>query len=386
MNINLIFPIATSDRNHAAAQLKALKAFVPYLEDRALILPTPSAMADPMLRPVIDELQSLFPIESCRVSVCQNDLMGGWPAGPNQHFRFAMETLDAMGWDDRDSIWMEADLIPICPNWIKLVKDDYHMASSPFRGMLEKTRLIDTDPVTKKSSPRYTGTVHLVGAGMYPKGYTRYQAPQHLGGSPMASFKNTSGNLPFDVRCEGQHVPATQSPLWLHRSRTVNWRRVNDMVFTCEDQSKDPFGLTYAGPISLAGIALVHGCKDGSLTEAILESVAVDPDLFSRMAEPVNSWTFISPKSLQGDLNLTLNQEKDRSEALLHEIETLKEDLKDRNDDLQAQLEINAQLRKDNDRLSQLNQSPPPSPQVVKASPNKKPVKKAMRKPSAIPA
>lgn len=288
----LLFPIASSDRTHAQAFLKLLQKFGPYPEDKALILPTPSAYYDPVLRPIVDGIQALFNHEQCRVELTGNDFGSTWPYAPGCHFKFGMEMIDQLGWNE-PSIWMEPDFMPIKPGWLKAVKDDYQMAATPFRGMLERTRYIDTtlqrqpDGTLKAigRSPRYDGTIHLVGAGIYPALYIQYLTPSKNGekGSPMASFRNPSNSIPFDVKCQDQHVPATQSPLMVHKPRTVNWKRISGNTFTCEDRAKDEFGLTYAGTVNLDGIYLVHGCKDDSLADAILQA---DPQLDLSFPEP----------------------------------------------------------------------------------------------------
>lgn len=279
--MTILFPLAQSDRNHAEAQLRLLQAFGPYLEDRAILLPTPSAYHDPMLRKVVDGVAALFSPENVKIEVCPNDFDGGWPFNPNCHFKFAMEVANITGWDNTPMIWMEPDLMPCTSNWLKLVKDDYKIGSTPFRGMLNQTRYEDTDPRTKVVTPRYDAPedMHFVGAGIYPMGYVRYSCPNPNGGqgSPMASYRNPSYTIPFDVRCKHQHKPATQSPLWLHRPRTINWRRVSVSKFSCEDQTKDRFGLTYAGECDLSGVALVHGPKDHSFAEAILGAGVKEP-------------------------------------------------------------------------------------------------------------
>jgi hypothetical protein len=281
--ITLLFPIAGSDRNHIRAQVDLLKAFGPYFEDRAVIMPTPTAMGDPVIRPCIDELSSLFAPENLRIEVTPNDFNAIWPYAPGSHFRFAMDTLDLMGWDNTPSLWMEPDLNPIKSGWLRAVSEDYLLGGTPFRGMIEKTRYEDTNPVTKEVQPRYDGTSHLVGAGMYPPGYVRFRSP--LNNSPMASYRNPSQAIPFDIKCQDQHRPASQSALWVHKPRTVNWRREGGL-FVCEDQKKDPFGLTYAGPVDLSGICLVHGCKDGSLARAILAPVAAPSVGYAPVASP----------------------------------------------------------------------------------------------------
>lgn len=262
----IVAPLALSDKPHAKAYLRAMRQFGPYLEERLLLMPTPSAWLDPEMRVVIDGLQELFAPENIRLEVTQNDFGSTWPYAPGAHFRAAVDALTAMPKDIW--FWMEPDCTPIKKDWVQLLKDDYKVGNTPFRGAVEPTRFIVTDAVTKKRTEEKNLSPHFVGAGLYPPAYDRYICPVNR--SPMASYKSVSSIYPFDVKCRDQHLPCSQSPLFLHAPRTKNWKNIGDGVFTCEDVSKDEFGLTYAGEHDLSNIAVVHGCKDGSLIEAVL--------------------------------------------------------------------------------------------------------------------
>lgn len=347
----IVFPLAMSDRDHASAQLKLLKAFGPYLEDRALILPTPPAMHDPVLREHIQGLSALFAPESVKVVETPNDWGGNWSYNSGCHFKFAIETMNRIKWDDLPFIWMEADLQPIIPNWLSIVKNDYVMGKTPFRGMIEKTRLEITNTQTGEVTPNYTGTEHFVGAGIYPAGYIRYTVPTgnpKIKGSPMASYRNPSYSIPFDVKCEGQHIPATQSPVWLHKPRTVNWKHEEGSIYSCEDRSVDRFGLTYAGKVSLSGVALVHGPKDHSLANAVLGATSpvqsevnyipsVDRGLamieqpeYSTPAATIPTFAPPSPPS--------------QDEQLMARIREMEEKMSDLKEDLDTQIANNVEL------------------------------------------
>jgi hypothetical protein len=365
----LLLPLAQSDRNHAPAFSRLMRAFGPYPNERALILPTPDAYNDPFLRRVVDELASCFSPDNVKIEVAPNNFEGGWPFGPNSHFKFAMETASILGWDNDVMLWMEADLMPVRPDWLQKVRDDYRMAASPFRGMLEKTRFEVTDPKTKQVTPSYPGTVHLVGAGLYPPHYIQYTTPPteedrkagRSKGSPMASYRSPSYSIPFDVRCEAQHVPATQSPLWLHKPRTVNWHRVEGNIFSCEDRAKDPFGLTYAGPCDLTGVCLVHGPKDESFAEAILEGPPVAgitaTEFAKHQGDYVNKNEFapqpvhVAPQQATiGGADEMIAAEKRRSEALVEQISELKEDIEQQiadNKSLREEIELGRVINRD---------------------------------------
>lgn len=393
----IIFPLASSDRTHAQAFLKLLQKFGPYPEDKALILPTPSAYHDPLLRPVVDGIQALFSHDNCKIEMTPNDFQSVWPFSPGCHFKFAMEVIDQMGWME-SSLWMEPDLMPIREGWLKAVKDDYKMASTPFRGMLEKTRYIDTvlikqpDGTMKAGArtPRYDGTIHFVGAGIYPPAYIQYLTPSKNGqkGSPMASYRNPSHFIPFDVKCQDQHVPATQSPLMLHRPRTVNWRRINEDTFTCEDRSQDEFGLTYAGTVSLKGVYLVHGCKDDSLAKAILEveTQQVFPETHAELWAPV---THSTPEAFTAAIHEDIiippalgNNEASREAILSERIQ----DLEDQNKMLQVQCQelagANSDLRGYIAELSKPQApTPPPMEEEPEPAPSQAPEKRKPGRP-----
>lgn len=350
--MTLVFALALSDREHALAQLKLLKAFGPYYEDRALILPTPPAMHDPVLREHIQGLQALFAPESVKVIETPNDWGGNWSYNSGCHFKFAIETMNRIKWDDLPFIWMEADLQPIIPNWLSIVKNDYVMGKTPFRGMIEKTRLEITNTQTGEVTPHYTGTEHFVGAGIYPAGYIRYTVPTgnpKIKGSPMASYRNPSYSIPFDVKCEGQHIPATQSPVWLHKPRTVNWKHEEGSIYSCEDRSVDRFGLTYAGKVSLSGVALVHGPKDHSLADAILSGGNLGMSFQQETALEKFRESGGSPKHLDEfvkapEPTFTVSVAPSQDEQLMARIREMEEKMGDLKEDLDTQIANNVEL------------------------------------------
>lgn len=404
MNINVILPIAGSDRGHIAAQVNLLMAHGPYDQARFLIIPTPTAMGDPIIRPEIDRLTQFLTQGnfSMRLDVAPNDFQAQWPYAPGAHFRHAVDTLELIGWDDCPFIWMEPDLNPIKGAWVPHIINDYIIGSTPFRGMIEKTRYEDTNPATRVVTPRYDGSVHLVGAGMYPHHYIQFRCP--VNGSPMASYRNPSPTIPFDIKCQDQHRPATQSPLWLHKPRTVNWRRIAGNRFTCEDQKADPFGLTYAGEVDLSSIYLVHGCKDGSLAQAILhpsEAAVVHSTAIPDWApiapvpfemEPPQSALLPSP--VEGQIPPQSHELGSTPDTVIAQLE---ERVRDLEEDLQTQIDHNTTLFRQNAELterlkayteagatSQSTETPalPPIPSTTPKS-VKPPAKKAVKKRTA---
>lgn len=406
--MTLVFALALSDREHALAQLKLLKAFGPYYEDRALILPTPPAMHDPVLREHIQGLQALFAPESVKVIETPNDWGGNWSYNSGCHFKFAIETMNRIKWDDLPFIWMEADLQPITPNWLSIVKNDYVMGKTPFRGMIEKTRLEITNTQTGEVTPHYTGTEHFVGAGIYPAGYIRYTVPTgnpKIKGSPMASYRNPSYSIPFDVKCEGQHIPATQSPVWLHKPRTVNWKHEEGSIYSCEDRSVDRFGLTYAGKVSLSGVALVHGPKDHSLADAILSvhspaqpevneipsvyegSSFLEQQEYSLPAAAIPTFTLPSPPSQDeqlmariremeekmGDLKEDLDTQIANNVELARQLNSALEEIKKRESVIETMREAIADSAKDVMQVQSTEAKQPKKPVNKKTPPKKKP-------------
>jgi hypothetical protein len=301
MQITLCFPLAITDKAHASHQLRLLKEFGPYLEDRALIMPTPAAYHDPELRAVVDGIAALFAPENVDIEVMPNDFQSGtannWPYGPNCHFRMTVELLDIKG-IETPWIFFEPDLYPIRKDWLRLVKEDYLKGGTAFRGMVEPTRWVDTNLKTKERTQRYDGYDHFVGAGMYPAKYMQYLCP--VGNAPMATFRAPNRVIPFDVKAQHEHKPASQSPLWLHRPRTKNWSTTMALGgvpthLSCEDVAKDEFGLSYAGTYDVTQVCLIHGPKDGSLADAILKLTPYNLNLeMVRPSEPFSNG-YMSP-------------------------------------------------------------------------------------------
>lgn len=201
-----------------------------------------------------------------KIEELPNDPEGGWPKGPNIHFQFIVYFVNDMS-PQEPWIIMESDSIPIRAGWAQTIANEYSMKGNPFMGAIEKSRM--TGHLAKGGVEHFIEGEHMVGGcGVYPPNYIRHVNPN---GSPTVLWNYPHDTIPYDVRCQNEHVPCSPTRVMIHKSRTMNWR-VEDGSIWCDDE-KDPqdHEPSYAGPVDLTGVVLVHGCKDGSLTDILLQ-------------------------------------------------------------------------------------------------------------------
>lgn len=275
----LVFPLALSDKARIKKFVEGIKAFGPYNKDRALIIPSPSCMVDEDMRLPILELADVFggTGQKGRSTIRQlpNDPEGGWPRAANIHFQFCVEYVAAL---QPQEPWMiiESDCTPTRRDWTTLLASEYAIMGNPFMGAVEPSRKIEHYP--DGSQRQVIEGEHMVGGcGIYPPNYTRGTGK---GGSPRVIWDFPDDRIPYDIRCQYDHWPVSPSKVMLHMPRTVNWRPIEGepMHFSCEDEAGEPdeFGNSWAKDnVDLSGVYFVHGCKDSSLIELLLENVPV---------------------------------------------------------------------------------------------------------------
>lgn len=196
------------------------------------------------------------------------DVERGWPRSPNLIFaaaaRLAWETRrEGRGW----WYFFEADNTPMRPDWAGLLLQERLRVDSdrfPYMGAVNKTysRMVGVGASEDGSSG-----VHLVGTGIYPsEAHKKLRLLKHV---PMTS-------QPFDVFLQWEIMKAGCADipeLIQHNWGTSDYRRQKDGRIVCsvsDTRSPFPGRDRYAVPVR-DGVAVVHGCKDGSLARLVLE-------------------------------------------------------------------------------------------------------------------
>lgn len=267
MNINLLFPIAQSDRPKLRTFVECLEHFGPYHNDIAVILPTPSIMVDVESRELVMRISKLFGGVEANAKIIEldNDPEGGWPLACNLHWQFAIQAINDLRLDGNPSLWIESDVTPLKGGWVARIKDEYMKQGHPFMGVVVPSRY-----VVEKNGKRseVTDGSHMTAVGVYPPQYTKHIEPT---GCPTVLWNFPDRRFPFDVKSQREHRPVAHTDLIIHRPRTVNYREVNGAVI-CDDMAPVEFGHTQAGVVDFGRAVIVHGCKDGSLARLVIES------------------------------------------------------------------------------------------------------------------
>jgi len=217
---------------------------------------TPSAAAE--AQAVTDCLEELS--SGCKQIKLEADPHGGWPQACNIHYHDTVDYL-ARTKNEQFWYWMELDNTPLKPGWADALSDEYHREKKLYLGPLVPTWKID-NPGTPNERKRQE-VDHMLGTAIYPHNH-------HLRG---IFWKHANTGMPFDVAQQyevgGQNNSNVHNTkLIQHQWGVVNFRRENgDGRIICDDKA-NPYGISYAGPLS--GEAFVHhGCKDGSLSALI---------------------------------------------------------------------------------------------------------------------
>lgn len=271
----LVFPLALSDKPRIKKHVEGIRHFGPYNTERALIVPTPSVMADLEMKKLVFDLASIFggtgENGKAIIRILPNDPEGGWPYAPNVHFQFIVDYLANI---HPQSPWMiiETDGTPTQSGWVNRISQEYSIMGNPFLGAIEPSRMIYHYASGNK---QVIEGEHMVGGcGVYPPSYSRGEGKS---GSPRAIWNFPDRRIPYDIRCQYDNTPCSPSRLMLHKPRTVNWKAADGesgKCYTCEDEAGKPdeFGNTQAGTVDIDGICFVHGCKDGSLITLLMEN------------------------------------------------------------------------------------------------------------------
>jgi len=179
----------------------------------------------------------------------------GWPQSANHLWARTVRHLQRTGNKD-PFYWFEADNTPIREDWLDAVETEYNQAAKPFLGAVQPTRMLDrnTGEFVKVDGE------HVIGTCVYPADFSRRSllwSYTRIDAAPDVE--------PFDVYLRHEMRPNTAVSQLIHNNwRTKNYEIDGDGRIYC-----DPIDdLSVYGPVP-TNAAVVHGCKDGSLIEAL---------------------------------------------------------------------------------------------------------------------
>lgn len=193
-----------------------------------LLLVGSSGLSDEQISGVMKVARQSFPVARAIRQVGPDPK--SWPAGPNSMFKTAMEWVKKTG--KGPFIWIEPDMIPVCPGWLNKLESDYRTVGKPFYGVIHNTPFR-----------------HLNGGAIYPVNIGAFN-PHIFGAS----------RLPFDcVRPELTLKHAHNSNLM---QRMLADPSANQAMHFPDKESLN---------VIKTETVLFHGCKDLSLVQRLRE-------------------------------------------------------------------------------------------------------------------
>jgi hypothetical protein len=181
----------------------------------------------------------------------------GWPASSNHlwvktvnHLRNTRNT--------QPFYWFEADCTPLRAGWLDEVETEYNVAQKPYCGAVQVTRMVD--PRTKEFVK--ADGEHVIGTCVYPADFpTRSTLWKYVAW-------NSPDVPPWDIYLRHEMRPE------VHVSQVIksHWRTKNYEILKGGRIVCDPIDeQSVYGPVP-DEVAVIHGCKDGSLIEALNEA------------------------------------------------------------------------------------------------------------------
>lgn len=180
---------------------------------------------------------------------------GGWPDACNRHF---VETVYALARTGNMNWWYfcELDSTFTRSNPLDLLETERNISGAVLMGAQVHTRQID--PKTKEFVT-FDWDTHIVGSGIYPPMFFK----------TVHWLRQLGVGIAFDVQIRHEvRKLVRNSAQFQHMWGTVNYR-VEEGEVRCDPHPDNPPGTDHSGVVR-RDATVVHGCKDGSLAQLIL--------------------------------------------------------------------------------------------------------------------
>ena len=193
------------------------------------------------------------------VHIFDKDGPAGWPCGPNFYFsktlEYLVESKNQLAW-----LWCELDCTPIKNNWLDVIESEYESADGAFLGV--------KDFFIKNLGNFKIQHNYMVGVGVYPSNFESILGdPKELMIASMA-FDAHYGHKIFDKTTDSKTIQ--------HCYRTVNYFASGGIIKGSHTRNHAFKKLD--NPVSNETV-LVHGCKDGSLSNITCPQIELDFEL-----------------------------------------------------------------------------------------------------------
>jgi hypothetical protein len=247
-----VLPVTKSDKALALKLAGLISLFGGVERHKILVVGTSSTASEAtkvkeLLTGVFGESALYIPETECEI---------GWPQSCNHLFSNVVTHLER----ERNKLpwyFLEADCTPLRKSWLDDIETEYNQARKPFLGAVQKTRMVNPDT---GDFVKHDGE-HVIGSCVYPADFARR--------STLWRYIRWDDELPkaspWDVYIRHEVRPNTAV------SKTIqsNWRTKNYEITASGRITCSPIDeLSIDDPIEEC-VAVVHGCKDGSLIDEL---------------------------------------------------------------------------------------------------------------------
>ncbi len=208
-----------------------------------------------LVNKLVGDLRPQFRSASAYLFPCA---VTGWPLGPNAYFRSTVSYLCYESGNTQPWYWFELDNTPLKSGWADTLQHAYNETGAVFMGAKHPTFYSDS------GGKLIIKGHHMAGTGIYPSNFTDH--------STLWKFEE---GIAFDVWIQWEVIKGglTDTPLIQHNWKTLNYR-FEDGSVVCDNTLPLPHpDLRFNHPLREDAVIL-HGCKDNSLTELILNSLS----------------------------------------------------------------------------------------------------------------
>ena len=246
----IVIPISESDKAISDKFCNILNFFGPYFNHEILFVY--KSKDQELVNSVKEKISFLF--KAAQDCIVDENVKTGWPHGPNAYWRETIKFLKKIN-NKIPWYWMESDVTPVKDNWLDEMESDYNYYGKPFFGCV--------------SEASYDYPFHLSGCAVYPPNISDYT-------NNWKWIHNSE--LAFDIICSAEIIKyqAFDSDKMLNYFQTQNYKLDNGRLFSFEKRHI-PFDIGRQKDIEKKEIEInktlvVHGCKDGSLADIIINN------------------------------------------------------------------------------------------------------------------
>jgi hypothetical protein len=287
-------PISRADAKLADSFVKSLEKFSVGANHNLLIVASPNAKE--LANDLLAKIKGHFVNSALEIFVGDNDF--GWPRASNFYFQQTCYIIPKYCKPTQGWLWMELDSVPLMKDWLTILEQEYYADSQAAHQQSRQAyRYLGT---TEKTIKAYGGELaddgtHMASCGIYPGDFSSICAVMN---SLPSVGKHFSAHIKWYTTIFKGTPQLNVSPLIQDNRDTANYRLEKGKII-CDSVAKNAWGLHWNEEVSDQAI-LLHGCKDSSLIDVVLEDRKVN--FVQRDSSNVgikSNPTFGNPQNLQ---------------------------------------------------------------------------------------